>query len=134
MTNLINELQQMNIYNSQDANPQSNPNDNYEIFERLLIQARDKHLPIKNVKYCKKKHKLNKWMSNEILKFINTKDILYTIMVQASAMNHDVYDTLKTNFNTYKNILRQNIRETKKLYYNNTFLLYKYIYKNLVHY
>ena len=46
-------------------------------------------------------------------------------MVQASTRNHDVYDTLKTNFNTNKNMLRQNIREAKKLYYNKTFLLYK---------
>ena len=53
MTNFINELQQMNIYNPLDTNPQSNPNDNYEIFERLLVQASAKHLPIKNVKYCK---------------------------------------------------------------------------------
>ena len=44
MTNFINELQQMNIYNSLDANPQSNPNDNYEIFERLLVHARDTFL------------------------------------------------------------------------------------------
>ena len=46
-------------------------------------------------------------------------------MVQASDTNHDVYDALKTNFNTYKNILRQYIREAKKLNYNKTFLLYK---------
>ena len=38
-------------------------------------------------------------------------------MVQASDTNHDVFNTHKTNFNTYKNILRQNIREAKKLYY-----------------
>ena len=68
MTNFINELQQMNIYNSLDANPQSNPNDNYEIFERLLVQAREKHLPIKNVKYCKNKHNLNKWMTHFLRK------------------------------------------------------------------
>ena len=67
MTNFINEIQQMNIYNSLDANPQSSPNDNYEIFERLLVHARDKHLPIKKVKYCKNKHKLNKWITNGIL-------------------------------------------------------------------
>ena len=66
----------MNIYNSLDANLQSNPNDNYEIFERLLVHARDK-LPIKKVKYCKNKHKLNKWMTNGILKSINAKDVLY---------------------------------------------------------
>ena len=34
-------------------------------------------------------------------------------MVQASDTNHDVNNTLKTNFNTYQNILRQNIREEK---------------------
>ena len=73
MTNFINELQQMNIYNSLDANPQFNPNDNYEICERLLVHARDKHLPIKKVKYCKNKHKLNKWMTNGILKSIKQK-------------------------------------------------------------
>ena len=72
MNNVINELQQINIYNSLDANPQSNPNDNYELFERL--HARDKHLPLK-VKYWKNKLKLNKWMTNGILKSINTKDI-----------------------------------------------------------
>ena len=52
-------------------------------------------------------------------------------MVQASDTNHDVYDTLKTNFNTYKNILRQNIREAKKLYYNKTFYSIKIIFKKL---
>ena len=77
MTNFLNELQQMNIYNSLDANPQYNPNDNYEIFERLLVHARDTHLPIKKVKFCKNKPKLNKWMTNGILKSINTKDVLY---------------------------------------------------------
>ena len=55
----------MNIYNSLDANLQSNTNNNHEIFERILVQARDKHLlPIKNVQYCKNKHKINKWMTN----------------------------------------------------------------------
>ena len=73
MTNFINKLQQMNIYNSPDANPQSNPNDNYEIFERLLVHARDKHLPIKNVQYWKNKRKLNKWETNGILKSITHK-------------------------------------------------------------
>ena len=53
MTNFINELQQMNIYNSLVAYPQSNPNYNYEICERLLVQARDKHLPIRNVNIAK---------------------------------------------------------------------------------
>ena len=100
MTNFIKELQQMNIYNSLDANPQSNPNDNYGIFERLLIQARDKHLPIKIVQYCKHKHKLNKCMTNGILKSINTKDKLYKKWFK-QATNHDVYDNNKNNIVIY---------------------------------
>ena len=52
MTNFIKELHIPNEHILPlDANPQSNPNDNYEIFERLLVHARDKHIPIKNVKY-----------------------------------------------------------------------------------
>ena len=34
-------------------------------------------------------------MTHRILKSINTKDIVYTKMVQASATNNDVYDTNK---------------------------------------
>ena len=73
----------------------------------------------------------NKWNS---LIYQYKRYIVYK-MVQASDTNHDVYDTFKTTFNTYKNILRQNIREAKALYYNKTFLLYKNnIKKNLVYY
>ena len=43
----------MNIYSSLDANPQSNPNHNDELFERLPVHVRDIHIPIKNVQYYK---------------------------------------------------------------------------------
>ena len=38
---------------------------------------KDKHLPKKRVRYDKKKHKSSKWMTNGILKSINTKDRMY---------------------------------------------------------
>ena len=86
MTNFITELQQMNKYSSLDANPQSNPNDNYELLEQLLVHARDKHLHIENVKYRINKHKLNKWMTNGIFKSISRKYIFYEKIVQASTI------------------------------------------------
>ena len=61
-------------------------------------------------------------MTNGILKSINTKDEMYKKSVQASATNHG---PVKTNFNTYKNIMQQNIGEANKFYYNKTLLLYK---------
>ena len=71
------------------------------------MQARDTHLPIKNVTYCKNEHTLNKWMTNGILKSINTKYILYKKNVQASTPKPDVYNTLKNDFNTYKILERK---------------------------
>ena len=65
------------IYRSLDANPQFNPDDNYEIFERLQVHAR-KNIFLQRMQTIEKNiHKLNKWMTNGILKSINTKDILY---------------------------------------------------------
>ena len=43
----------------------------------LLSPVKDKHLPKKKVKINRKKHKMAKWMTNGILKYINTKDKLY---------------------------------------------------------
>ena len=63
-------------------------------------------------------------MTDGILKSINLKGILYFLIGQASTTKHAVYDALKTNFNTYKIILRQNIREAKKLVYNKIFIIY----------
>ena len=65
------------IYRSLDANPQFNPDDNYEIFERLQVHARENIFLQRMQTIEKNKHKLNKWMTNGILKSINTKDILY---------------------------------------------------------
>ena len=125
MTNFINELKNLDIHTSLNDNLQSDPNDNYEIFEKLIIYAKNKHIPKKTVKYRKQKHKQCKWMTDGILNSINTKDKLYKIMVQADNSNPDIYNALKVNFKTYKNILRHNIREAKKQYYTRTFLRYK---------
>ena len=53
------------------------------------------------------------------------KDKLYKLMVQTDPTNNDLYNTIKTNFKTYKNILRQTIREAKKQYYHRIFFNFK---------
>ena len=52
-------------------------------------------------------------MTNGILKSINTKDLLYLKMVQASTTNHEAYDTLKTICNTYTDVLSKPLRLNK---------------------
>ena len=59
-----------------------NHNDNYEIFITLYQLAKNKHLPMKSVRYQKRKHKKSKWMTTGILNSINTKDGLYKSYIE----------------------------------------------------
>ena len=59
-----------------------NHNDNYEIFITLYQLAKNKQLPMKSVRYQKRKHKKSKWMTTGILNSINTKDGLYKSYIE----------------------------------------------------
>ena len=60
-------------------------------------------------------------MSRGILNSINSKDKLYIKKLVKTFPDSPIFANLKTNFNTYKNIIRRSIVEAKKLYYKNTF-------------
>ena len=49
----------------------NSPDINYEILHNAIENAKNKHLPIKFVKYDKHKHRKTKWISQGILKFID---------------------------------------------------------------
>ena len=101
------------------------PQDNYEVFASFVKLAKEKHLPSKIVKYNKRKHMKSKWMTDGILKSINTKDKLYKILIQTDTENEHLYTRLKSEFITHRTDLRRNIREAKRMYYTRTFDLYK---------
>ena len=56
-------------------------------FMYLLSYAKELHLPNKLVNFDRTKHRKSKWITNGILKSINTKDKLYKALVQADSMN-----------------------------------------------
>ena len=64
-------------------------------------------------------------MTNAILKSINTKDILYKILIQTNIQNREIFNTLKEEFQVYRATLRRSIREAKRRYYMRTFNMYK---------
>ena len=51
--NFINELREDNIYDRMHQPLDTNPNDSYEIFITHFQLAKDKHLPMKSVRYQK---------------------------------------------------------------------------------
>ena len=92
------------------------PQDNYEVFPSLVKFAKEKHLASKIVKYNKRKQMKSKWMTDDILKSINTKDKLYTILIQTDTEDEQLYSRLISEFITHRIVLRRNIREAKRMY------------------
>ena len=125
LNNFIDELKSSNICEQLQDRVDSNPQDNYELFHRLLQNAKDKHLPKKRVRYDKKKHKSSKWITNGILKSINTKDRMYKKLLRAKISKSESYATLKAEFKAYQPSLRRSIKEAKRLYYIKVFNMYK---------
>ena len=121
----MHELEELTIYEKLHTSIDSRPEEDYNILLKLLATAKDKHLPTKVVKFNRKKHKMATWMTNGILKPINTKDKLYKNLVKMN-INEDVqYTTLKVEFTKFKNTLRRSIIAAKRLYYMRPFALYK---------
>ena len=125
LNKFIDELKSSNICEQLQDHVDSNPQDNYELFHRLLQNAKDKHLPKKRVRYDKKQHKSSKWMTNGILKSINTKDRMYKKLLRAKISNSESYATLKAECKAYQSPLRRSIKEVKRLYYIKVFNMYK---------
>ena len=63
---LLNELIDIDIYSKMDKNLCESPNSNYKILEKELQKCKEKHMPIKVVKYNKHKHKKNAWITMEL--------------------------------------------------------------------
>ena len=62
----INELNKLDIYEQLDQNIHSSPQENYEIFSKLVKYAKDKYLPKRKMKYDKKRHMQSSWMTRGI--------------------------------------------------------------------
>ena len=103
----INELNKLDIYEQLDQNIHSSPQENYEIFSKLVKYAKDKYLPKRKMKYDKKRHMQSSWMTRGILNSINTKNMLYKTFIQANSQNVNLYRQLKEEYTTYKTKLRK---------------------------
>ena len=98
----------------------TNPNENYNIFEKIILEAKAKHLSPKTVRFKKYKHKISPWINSEILRLIKERDDLHKTLVSTAsdAPNHDL---LKHNLHNLKATLKKKIRCAKAKYYADIF-------------
>ena len=87
------------------------------------------HLGIKIVKFNKKKHKRDPWITYGILNQVNQKNLLFKRMKKTN-VESPLYDDRKQQFNSYKNILRRLINQAKTLYYGTEFNRHRVMGKN----
>ena len=78
------------------------------------------HLGIKIVKFNKKKHKRDPWITYGILKSVNQKNLLFKRMKKTN-VESPLYDDRKQQFNSYKNLLRRLTNQAKTLHYGTEF-------------
>ena len=124
ITNLQEELANINISDKLDHDTKSNPNKNYNIIDAIITSLITKHFPTKTVKFDKHKHKNNSWITKGIITSIKNKDNLYK-QLQQSDKNSPEFHVLKTNFKTYKKLVKQIIIKAKQMYYHTIFDKYK---------
>ena len=75
------ELNNADIYDSLDNSIATNPNQNLNILNYAISQAKRKHLPSRTVKFNKHKHKISTCITNGILRFISYRDKLYLELI-----------------------------------------------------
>ena len=98
----------------------ANPNDNLNILNEVISKAKDKHLPVRMIKFSKYKHGKSQWITKGIIRSIAYKDKLYMKLKQTPT-DSDQYINHKINFATYQRIVKKFIRNAKKTYYQNRF-------------
>ena len=97
INNCRQELTEIDISSLLNANLLTDPDSDWEKFEKIITKSYDDHFPEKCKKFNKYKHKLSKWITSGILKSIEYRDKLYKHLKMCSSENGE-HDLLKHNF------------------------------------
>ena len=123
LENFSNELKNSNIVDKLNVDANADPNLNFDRFMEHFMKLKEQHLPKKVVRFDRKKHKINPWLTAGILKSINSKDKLYKTLLQ-TPKDSQSYPAILSNFKAYKNIIRRSIMHAKRDYYRHAFNRY----------
>ncbi len=83
--------------------PMTDPNTNHKIIHEAIENTRNKHIPSKKVKLNKYKHKMSRWITFGIIKFINHRDKMHQ-KLKMTDPDCQQYKMFKSNLNAYNNI------------------------------
>ena len=82
------------------------PNENYQHFDEIILNAKTKHFAPKTVKFKKHKHKLSQWVTYGILNSIKYRDKIF-LKSKATSNGTDLHKRLSENLKSYNKILKK---------------------------
>ena len=103
ISNFQNEIAKLEIHNKLDKNPNKDPNYNYETLSTLLQNAKSKHIPKQISNFNKRRHKKQKWKTDELLAQIVIKNEMY-VDWKTTPVTHTDHERVKLRFKGYKNL------------------------------
>ena len=107
------EVANTDLYNKLNQDLNTDSNYTYDILSAELQAAKNLHIPRKIRKYNRRKHKKEKWMTDDLLIQIVKKNKKY-VKWKSTPITHDNYEQIKQNFKIYEKDTVNNIREAKK--------------------
>ena len=118
------EIADLEIHNKLDDTVDRDPNYNYEIVSTLLQNAKSKHIPKRIKKFNKRRHKKERWMTDELLAQVIKKNDMY-VDWKTTPITHPDYQQVKLKFKGYEKIVSKGIDKAKKDYFDRVFVAYK---------
>ena len=101
----------------------TDPNVTYNLLEKIIVSAKEKHLKPVKTKLNHYKHKKNPWISMGIINSIKFRDKMYK-RLRLTNCDSPMYETLEKTLKNYNCILQRNINAAKKNYYESKFNRY----------
>ena len=96
--NFRNDIASENIYEKLNKDIHCNPNENYNILESEIITSMESHMDKKTVKFNRRKHKRDPWISFGVLRSVNKKNKLYKCLKQTKS-DSTIFEERKQRFN-----------------------------------
>ena len=124
ISNFQNKIAKLEIHNELNKNPNKDPNYNYEILSTLLQNAKSKHIPKRISKFNKRRHKKQKWMTDELLAQIVIKNEMY-VDWKTTPVTHTDHERVKLRFKGYEKLVLKEIEKAKGEYFNRVFTAYR---------
>ena len=109
----------LNDHNFSNVYSSVNVNDAYDNFTNSFTDILNKTIPLKQEKFNKYKHKVNPWVTKEIMMAIKTRDKIHTRYTHSKCKKSQ--ENLKYQYIESRNNVNKMIRDAKFNYHRNMF-------------